>query len=74
MLDGCRPRWQVANVGDTRAVLARVTRGDTSVDELGRTRTGTTVAERISTDHKPDSAAERQRIQRLGGTIIFRGV
>lgn len=82
LADGCTAlciinhgtRFVVANVGDTRAVLARVTRGDTSVDELGRTRTGTTVAERISTDHKPDSAAERQRIQRLGGTIIFRGV
>jgi serine/threonine protein phosphatase PrpC len=46
-----------ANVGDSRAVLAR---GGTTVLELSR-------------DHKPDDPVERSRIHRRGGTVAWHG-
>ncbi|GKY94439.1 hypothetical protein MPSEU_000409700 [Mayamaea pseudoterrestris] len=46
-----------ANIGDSRAVLSR---NKTSIIELTR-------------DHKPNDPLEQQRIERVGGTIVWHG-
>lgn len=49
----------VANVGDSRAVLGTLEPGGTKW-----------VARDLSNDHKPDSTAERQRIESNGGVVM----
>lgn len=51
-------RLFVAHVGDSRAVLCSGERN---------------VATRLTEDHKPDVQGERERIERVGGQVIFGG-
>jgi len=50
--------WTIANAGDSRAIM---------VQKSGRTMP-------LSRDHKPDRSDERDRIARLGGSVIHFGV
>mmetsp|Transcript_99215 Transcript_99215/g.280945 ORF Transcript_99215/g.280945 Transcript_99215/m.280945 type:complete len:557 (-) Transcript_99215:113-1783(-) len=58
--EGGRRLLRVANVGDSRILLAR---RDGSIVEGEGTDGG------LTTDHKPDHPSERARIERTGGTV-----
>lgn len=51
----------IANVGDSRAVLARIAHGEY-------------VAIELTSDHKPDREDERERIEQCGGRVFEWGV
>jgi len=75
----CGTRVYVANVGDTRAVLARLpvpregSRGAVSRRQAKRPREVEAV--RISVDHKPNLPLERARVRECGGRVTkVRGV
>jgi serine/threonine protein phosphatase PrpC len=62
---GTSSRVVLANLGDSRGLVARAGHGGlfSSVELLGET-----------TDHKPDSAAERRRIVEAGGSVTGGGL
>lgn len=54
------PKLRVVNAGDSRVILGK---RDGSIVDGGGTEQG------LSTDHKPNEAGERERIERCGGTV-----
>jgi serine/threonine protein phosphatase PrpC len=49
----------VANLGDSRAIMS----------QQGQSKGGQRVVHQLSTDHKPDRAQERDRVERAGGNV-----
>jgi len=60
-VDDRRNRLMIANLGDSRAVMCRSQNGRLS-------------AARLTDDHKPGRADERQRIEAKGGVVDIQGV
>ncbi|TDH73191.1 hypothetical protein CCR75_003207 [Bremia lactucae] len=59
----------VANLGDSRGVLAKETNGTS--DSKDEEQVSSVV--RLSVDHKPDLKSEMDRVEEAGGKVIFSG-
>ncbi|KAG6578132.1 Protein phosphatase 2C [Phytophthora cinnamomi] len=61
----------VANLGDSRGVLAHADENSEASDDEGDEVVASAV--RLSVDHKPDLKEETERVEEAGGKVIFSG-